>query len=214
VPLKRLRAARDADAFRCVQVTLLSPGVLNGRTRWLQRARFWKLVMAQSPEGWWDATTTTAFALEARSQSEVKATPPTFFDRIRARIGEAMEAYEEDTRHQGSTEAAVSVMLQSETGQMQRDDSKALEEEDAETPRIAAEDMPSDDPLACSATSLVASIPQRLAALEKEDASIDASRVWTTMCCITMLQELPVGWIWGDGAQALFARRRAHQRIS
>lgn len=177
--------AGDADAFRCSQVTLLSPGVLNGRTRWLQRARFWKLVMAQSPEGWWDATTTTAFALEARSQQEVKATPPTFFDRIRARIGEVFEAYEEDTRHQDSTEAAVSVMLQSETGQVKKGDSRAALEEEAETPRIAAEDdMPSDDPLACSATSLVASIPQRLAALEAEDASIDASRVWTTLCCI------------------------------
>ena len=180
-------------------MTLISPGVLNGRTRWLQRARFWKLVMAQTPEGYWDATTTVAFSLEARSPSEVKATPLTLMERLRNRVGEIMEAYEEDNRHGQSTEAAVTVILQSETGAMRNSDTRALEE-DAETPRTPfADDMPSDDPLACSAASLVASIPKRLVALQAEDASIDASRVWATLCCITMLQELPVSWIWGDG---------------
>ena len=188
-----------SDALLSAQVTLLSPGVLNGRTRWLQRARFFKLVLAQSPEGWWDATTTVAFALEARSPSEVKAAPVTLLDRLRNRAGEILEAYEEDTRHQGSTEAAVTTLLQSETGQMRSGDSKHLDE-DPETPRTPfADDMPADDPLACSAASLVASIPRRLAALQTEDANIDASRVWSTLCCITMLQELPVSWIWGDG---------------
>ena len=178
-------------------MTLQSPGVLNGRTRWLQRARFWKLVMAQSPEGWWSCSSTVAFALEARSPSEVKATPMTLFDRLRNRVGEMLEVYEEDNRNGES--AAVRSLLRADTAVMHRGDvSSAVE--DAETPRAAfVDDMPSDDPLACSPASLVASIPQRLTALQVQDPSIDAGRVWATLCCITMLQELPVSWIWGDG---------------
>ena len=187
-----------ADALRCAQVTLLSPGVLNGRTRWLQRARFFKLVLAQSPEGWWDATTTVAFALEARSPSEVKAAPVTLLDRLRNRVGEILEVYEEENRHGNS--AAVRTLVRADTTAVHRGDVGSAVLEDPETPRTPfADDMPADDPLACSAASLVASIPRRLAALQAEDANIDASRVWSTLCCITMLQELPVSWIWGDG---------------
>ena len=179
-------------------MTLLSPGVLNGRTRWLQRARFWKLVMSQSPEGWWDATSTVAFALEARSPSEVKATPVTLLDRLRNRVGAMLEVYEEENHH-GDT-AAVRTLLRADTTALHRGDVGSAVLEEPETPRTPfADDTPADDPLACSAASLVASVPSRLAALQAQDPSINANRVWATLCCITMLQELPVSWIWGDG---------------
>ena len=187
----------DSDAFSSAQVTLLSPGVLNGRTRWLQRARFFKLILAQSPEGWWSCSSTVAFALEARSATEVKATPVTLIDRLRNKVGEIMEVYEEENRHGDG--AAVRSLLRSDTTAVHRGDTSSAVQ-DAETPRAATvDDLPSDDPLACSPASLVASIPQRLLALQAQDASIDAGRVWATLCCITMLQELPVSWIWGDG---------------
>ena len=187
----------DSDAFSSAQVTLLSPGVLNGRTRWLQRARFFKLILAQSPEGWWSCSSTVAFALEARSATEVKATPVTLLDRLRNKVGEIMEVYEEENRHGDG--AAVRSLLRSDTTAVHRGDTSSAVQ-DAETPRAATvDDLPSDDPLACSPASLVASIPQRLLALQAQDASIDAGRVWATLCCITMLQELPVSWIWGDG---------------
>jgi len=187
----------DSDAFSSAQVTLLSPGVLNGRTRWLQRARFFKLILAQSPEGWWSCSSTVAFALEARSATEVKATPVTLIDRLRNKVGEVMEVYEEENRHGNG--AAVRSLLRSDTTAVHRGDTSSAVQ-DAETPRAATvDDLPSDDPLACSPASLVASIPQRLLALQAQDASIDAGRVWATLCCITMLQELPVSWIWGDG---------------
>ena len=187
----------DTDPLSSAQVTLLSPGVLNGRTRWLQRARFFKLILAQSPEGWWSCSSTVAFALEARSATEVKATPVTLLDRLRNKVGAIMEVYEEENRH--GEGAAVRSLLRSDTTAVHRGDTSSAVQ-DAETPRAATvDDLPSDDPLACSPASLVASIPQRLLALQAQDASIDAGRVWATLCCITMLQELPVSWIWGDG---------------
>ena len=179
-----------------MQVTLLSPGVLNGRSRWLQRARFWKLVLAQSPEGWWDATSTVAFALEARSESEVKAAPATLLERLRNKVGGLLEDYEEDDG--GGQAAVMRSLLRQDTTAVHRGDSSSAVL-DADTPRSTDDKLPPDDPLACSPASLVASIPRRLAALQARDPSIDASRVWATLCCIGMLQELPVSWIWGDG---------------
>ena len=120
----------------------------------------------------------------------------TLLDRLRNKLGGMLEDYEEDIG-QGDA-AVVRSLLRQDTTALHRGDvgSAVL---DADSPRGSDEKLPPDDPLACSPASLVASIPQRLAALQARDPSIDASRVWATLCCIGMLQELPVSWIWGDG---------------
>lgn len=56
--------------------------VLNLQHRWLQRVRLWRLILSQSPEGWWDATSTTAFALEARPATETAVLPKTWLSRL------------------------------------------------------------------------------------------------------------------------------------
>ena len=63
----------------------------------------------------------------------------------------------------------------------------------------ASEAVANDDPLECNAAAIVASMPPRLVRVAMQDNSINVSRVWTTLCCMCMLQELPFGWIWGDG---------------
>jgi hypothetical protein len=63
---------------------------------------------------------------------------------------------------------------------------------------------PLDDPLTCSAHSVAASMPRRLAALADGNGgdALDAQllrRLWATLCCIAALERLPHCWIWGDG---------------
>ena len=43
--------------------------------RWLERARLWRLVLTQRPDGAWDASDAVAFALAARPPAEVSAVP-------------------------------------------------------------------------------------------------------------------------------------------
>ena len=56
-----------------------------------------------------------------------------------------------------------------------------------------------DCPLTCSVSAIVEATPRRLVALQAADPSINASRIWTTLCCIAVLERMNVSWIWGDG---------------
>jgi hypothetical protein len=56
-----------------------------------------------------------------------------------------------------------------------------------------------DCPLTASVDAVRASVPPRLRRLQALDTSIDAERVWTTLCCIAVLQRVNASWIWGDG---------------
>ena len=65
--------------------------MLNLQHRWLQRVRLWRLILSQSPEGWWDASTTTAFALQARPGTELVNLPSTFLSRMLVLFSAAAE---------------------------------------------------------------------------------------------------------------------------
>ena len=56
---------------------------------------------------------------------------------------------------------------------------------------------PQDCPLTNYDTSIIDIMPHRLAHLEEH--GVDAKRVWTTLCCISLLEDLPFSFIWGDG---------------
>ena len=56
---------------------------------------------------------------------------------------------------------------------------------------------PQDCPLTNYNTSVTDIMPNRLAHLEVH--GVDVNRVWTTMCCISLLEDLPFSFIWGDG---------------
>jgi hypothetical protein len=55
-----------------------------------------------------------------------------------------------------------------------------------------------DDPLCCSAGAITATMPARLSRLAAADG-VDADRVWTTMCCVALLETLNVSYLWTDG---------------
>jgi len=56
---------------------------------------------------------------------------------------------------------------------------------------------PQDCPLTNYDTSVTDVMPHRLARLEA--GGVDAKRVWTTLCCTSLLEDLPFSFIWGDG---------------
>jgi len=62
--------------FRDVHTKLLvclGPGVLDSRENWWCKARVLRLVLSQSPAGYWDANNTSALSLHARPRCEVLA---------------------------------------------------------------------------------------------------------------------------------------------
>ena len=175
-------------------VTLLSPGVLNGRTRWLVRARMWKLMMCQTTAGFWDPTSSVAFALCARARQETTTLNRTLKERARDFVGRLTEAFEEAD---GSGDADITDTLEHLMGEqadnLHKNDELAAQLAEAEL------DEPNDDPLECQAAAIVASMPPRLVRLAMNDGNINAARVWTTMCCIAFLEDLHFCWLWGDG---------------
>jgi hypothetical protein len=77
-------AGWDFDKTSTDFVTLLSPGILNVHHKWLINARLWRFMMSQEPDGSWGASSTIAFALEARSLFEVNALPRSLLARLSA----------------------------------------------------------------------------------------------------------------------------------
>jgi hypothetical protein len=192
-------------------VTLLSPGVLNCRSRWLVHARFFKLMLCQNPAGFWcvslccalrgrlltcalaacrDPTSSVAFALCARAREETATLDRSWKERARDFAGRLSEAFKDGDGD--ITETAERLM--GEQGETIIHTEALL----AQFP-VAERDTPNDDPLACQAGAIVASMPPLLADIAASDSSINVARVWTTLCVLCMLEELPFSWIWGDG---------------
>ena len=177
-------------------VTLLSPGILNIRTRWLARARFFKLMMSQTTSGFWDPTSSVAFALCARARKETSALEHTAKGRFRDFIGKLSEAFEEADAEGNAdiTDTFEHFMSLSDNNSLHKNDELVSQL------ALAERDEPNDDPLECQAAAIVASMPPQLVRLAINDSNINAPRVWSTLCCIVFLEELPFCWIWGDGA--------------
>jgi hypothetical protein len=182
------RASREdsahADALeRC-------PGNIDIRRRWLPRVRLWKLILSQAADGSWAASSTTAFALEARGVSETARLKPTLLQRLK----ETFSAVEEELGEEHGNVAEA--MLQS---------LRSVQVDERGTPRMSVvggaglEANPGDDPLTCSADAIIAAMPARLAVVRATDPSVDVARVWTTMCCVSSLQRLNVSWVSGNG---------------
>ncbi len=165
-------------------LTLLSPGILNTREKWWVKARLWKLILSQSPQGFWDPTHTVAFSLEARSVKEVSTVKPTLLERIKDRladfgdVADDLLAHGDDGLEGEATQARESV--QAPLGSM--------------APQTEEAQEVSDDPLFCSSSAIVDAMPRRLAALGPE---CQPARVWATLCCIGLLQTLNCTWLWG-----------------
>ena len=192
-------AGWDFAKMNIMFVSVVAPGMLNTHAKWLLRARLWRLILSQNVEGWWDATRTSAFALEARSMEEVENLPDTVFTRALNLLRGATEiaVEDEDDAKEGHAASRVlsSALEERVRGKVLKEDQlRVLDEFEEEK----AENV-YDCPLTNSAHSIVSSIPHRLRLLGAEHAHINVARVWTTMCCIKVLEVQRTCWIWGDG---------------
>jgi hypothetical protein len=165
-------------------VTLVSPGTLNGNQKWLPNARLWRMIMTQHPEGFWAASDSVAFALEARAAGEVAALPLLSFV---ARVGKAAGMFTEEGPAEAMEYLAISA---AEDAKLKADRARA----DA-----AAGDMTNDCPITCPKAVLTDSVPEQLRKVAEADADVDVERVWTTMLCVIVLQRMKFSWISGDG---------------
>jgi hypothetical protein len=185
-------------------VTMLSPGVLNTRDKWWLRARLWKMILSQSAaDGSWDATSSVAFALQARCVAEVADIKETWLERVKDRLmnlGELAEdladahkagGVENVFAGRGATQTFDAAAAQPEAGSRQLARSASMLPASAAPPRVC------DDPLLCVAADVSAAMPRRLDALR--GAGVAADRVWATLACVAYLQTLNVCWLATDG---------------
>ena len=176
-------------------LTLLSPGVLNTRERWWDKARLFKLVLAQNPDGFWDPTSSVAFALEARSRVEMAALKPTWLEQLHDRFS-GMRDVAEDMSFTDAGVAPTGGALQQDSSQ------RAGMPRHSMTRRLSADGLEevNDDPLWCSPSAVVASMPRRLAGLRKAGGEeVQLERVWATLCCAAFAQSLNVCFLATDG---------------
>ena len=178
-------------------LTLLTPGNIDTREKWWVKARLWRLILSQSADGFWSPTGTVAFALEARSAEEVASLKPTWLERLKDRLRDVVETAEEvdeidDVLHLFDGDAA-----QEDGAQQAPPKQPSLMRASVRLQNTAAAEV-TDDPLRCSARALLAAMPRRLAALRR-DADVPVDRVWTTLCCIALLERLNVCWLCTDG---------------
>ncbi len=144
-----------------------------------------RLIMSQTPEGFWDASSTTAFALEARSAAETESLPPqSLYQRVTTAA--SICATEDMTE-------ALAYM-----GGAAMDDARLhADRKHGVTPAEGTE--ASDCPLSCPASAILESVPAALAAVRDAAPEVDPGRVWTTMLAICVLERMKHSFIWGDG---------------
>jgi len=184
-------------------VTLLSPGILNMAKKWLPRARLWKLILSQSTTGYWDASSTTALVLEARTAQEVEVLPKTLVKRILELARSITESMVEAEAAGDDDDGPDSRHEQDDLDELFEFREEGEDEESYETPRARcrlSQQAPTDCPITCSVEAIVASIPRALTKLATDvPSAVKLRRVWTTMCCIATLERLIICWVWGDG---------------
>jgi hypothetical protein len=209
------------DATATAFLTLLSPGIMGTAHEWLPRARLWRLVLSQRADGSWGASHSVAFALEARPAAETANLPRP--RRLAALIDTGFNVFADEALDApddmmqlggggggggnggaaawadvaGGATATVAEKAAERSGEKEKADAAA--QEDASSAERAAA-QPRTCPMTCSRSAIVASVPGRLSNLAAEDATVDAERLWTTMCAICALERLNACWLSGDGS--------------
>jgi hypothetical protein len=179
-----------------------SPGILN-TGKWLPRARLCKLLISQSADGWWDPCTTTAFALEARPQSELKALPNSRMDRLMA-VASGVGAEMLSTLLDDDDDLDRKRDVRGFEG-VAEDITAAAEQEAHRSRRISLvrslerARAIDDCPITSMPEHILEAMPRSLVAARHADPEALVLRVWTTLCCIAFLERQAVSFIWGDG---------------
>ena len=153
---------------------------------------------------------TTASALEARPASETEKVKETLLSRLAAAFGAVAEAgleldddggdndRDDDRRENNAVEDLFTAMRgaalprsNSSVGARTLDraeSSRVLRR----TESLVAAAQITDCPLTCSEAAIVDATPRRLVALQAADGGINASRIWATLCCISVLERMNV----------------------
>jgi hypothetical protein len=166
----------------------LIEGNLTQRKRWLEKARLWRMVLLQRPDGSWSLTQSLAAAVEAHAPCEaVKVQSPLsrltsrpLFKRIMATF--AMLGDGADTEV-----SAVVGEVFSEDG----DDD--LGQDDEGVLHKTAKELRSDDPLQFSRAAMRDHLPATLAALGRQ--GVHTTRVWATLLAMVALEGCDIGWL-------------------
>ena len=189
---------------------------------WLVRARLLRLVFSQAPDGSWDASASTAFALQARHTTEVfAASHPEAAAAAKggkpARgggggSGAGGGCFGGASASPADASARKSARVHHTPGYASESESDG-EEFDPEAgcaadagaaclsggPRSLGgiEEETADCPLAgCTRAALMSCCPLSLSALDADDAP---GRVWATLCAIALLEQLDISWLAGRG---------------
>lgn len=206
-------AGRDYDFVQAFWLVAFD-GNLNAGGGWLSCARMLKLVLCQRKEGFWDASTSVAFALLARQQSEIDELPDTLMDRVKGMFGKLAEAEKAmESAVTGPGDSAMDDVAEptAERGTAVEEAAlKKRQQESLEALRLSSgrkdltwKDVQSeassevtDCPLTFSLFALKETLPLELASLGAEARPLE---VWSTMCCLAMLERFKISWIFGDG---------------
>jgi hypothetical protein len=202
-------------------LSMLMPGTLNTRTKWwvkvslalstshtsqtasdartrAHQARLWRLILSQTTEGYWDMSSTVAFAVLARTATEVAELKSSWLDRLKERLSDVADLAE-DVVSDGVGSAVGDRGGEQDLGQQRHLASDKSLARSSSSVAAAVTKEASDDPLVCFPSAIAAAMPRRLAALLAADADLNVERVWCTLVVISVLQTLNVCWLWTDG---------------
>ncbi len=214
-------AGRSFDETATMFLSLLSPTVLDGKDKWWPKARLWKLILSQAPDGYWDASDSVAFALEARPAAETTRVKATRLERALdalAGVGDVAESLlvDDGDATPGAAEALGDAGGDDADESDKEDDDDVLQEAQAQ-PAGWELGAAEDDPLQCSARAVLAAMPRKLRLLRLELGAVsrgnlgagkqpqggagelNLARVWTTLCVLALLESMNCCWLATDG---------------
>ncbi len=167
-----------------------------------RQARLFRLILTQNTKGYWDASSTVAFAVLARTATEVAELKSTWLDRLKERLSDVADLAE-DVLSDGVGSAVRDRGGEQDLVGQQRSlaSHKSMARSESSVAAAVTQEV-SDDPLVCFPGAIAAAMPRRLAALLDVDADLDRERlerVWCTLTVIAVLETLNINWLWGDG---------------
>ena len=179
-----LSSARFFHMYRVFKELLIA-GVLRSSAAWWHIARVFRAVLLSNPEGYWDADGGVALSLLATTYTQPKVDLGGIAHVIAA-VQTAMSMFAS-----GAISGTDGAMHEAGTRYQAKHVTKKMPDlrlsGSVPPPPAGAEDCP----LSYSADALRDSIPAELL-----DAGLqgDELRVWTTACCVALLENLPSAW--------------------
>ena len=163
----------------------LIEGNLTLRNRWLEKARLWRMVLLQRPDGSWSLTQSLAAAVEAHAPCEdikppARKTTRPLFKRFMAAVAIVSDGADVEV-----ADEVGDVLSEADEGDLGQDDEDVLSK--------TAKELRSDDPLQFSRAAMRDHLPAVLAALGRQ--GVHTTRVWATLLAMVALEDMPISWL-------------------